>query len=85
MMMNRPLLLSSGPAASAILCGLTALTVLRQVWNMWLAYPEADPLLLDGVFMRDYLRELPLPPRSRVYDFTVSYYAQYSVLSFSYA
>ena len=82
--MNRPRLLSSAPAALAILCGLTALMVLRQVGSTALAYPDADRLLLDGVFMLDFMRELPLWPPSRVYDFTASYYAQYPGLSIGY-
>jgi 4-amino-4-deoxy-L-arabinose transferase-like glycosyltransferase len=82
--MNRPRFLSSAALALAILAALTALIVLRQVGNNALAYPDADRLLLDGVFMLDFMREMPVWPPRRIYDFTVNYYAQYPGLSIGY-
>jgi 4-amino-4-deoxy-L-arabinose transferase-like glycosyltransferase len=82
--MNRPRFLSSAALALAILAALTALMVLRQVGNTALAYPDADRLLLDGVFMLDFIREMPVWPPRRIYDFTVNYYAQYPGLSIGY-
>lgn len=50
---------------------------------MALAHPDAHRSLLDGLFMLDPPREVPLRPRSRVYTLTIRYYAWDPVLSFS--
>ena len=54
---------------------------IRQLGDPSIGYPDADRFLMDGVFMLDFLRDMPL---SRVYDYTVHYYAQYPALSVGY-
>lgn len=59
-----------------------ALIVLtRQLMNDSLGYPDADRILMDGVFLHDFLRDLPL---DHIYDYTVTYFAQYPALSIGY-
>jgi hypothetical protein len=62
---------------------LVAITILltRQFWNPHLGYPDADRILMDGVFIHDFLRDLPL---TNIYDYTINYYAQYPALSIGY-
>lgn len=60
---------------------LTALLLLRELGNPALGYPDADRLLMDGVFLLDFLRALPF---DRVIEFTKAYYAQYPALSIGY-
>lgn len=55
--------------------------LLRQIGNPHLGYPDADRLLMDGVFILDFLKEMPL---TRIYDYTINYYAQYPALSIGY-
>jgi hypothetical protein len=49
--------------------------------NDSLGYPDADRILMDGVFLHDFLRDLPL---DHIYDYTVTYFAQYPALSIGY-
>lgn len=60
---------------------LAAVLLLRELGNSALGYPDADRLLMDGVFLLDFLRALPF---DRVIDFTKAYYAQYPALSIGY-
>jgi len=55
--------------------------LMRGLGNPSLNYADADRILMDGVFLHDFLRELPL---NRIYEFTISYYAQYPALSIGY-
>lgn len=55
--------------------------LLRGINDISYGYPDADRFLLDGVFILDFLRDLPI---TRVYDFTIRYYAQYPGLSIGY-
>jgi len=67
----------------ALLTVLTVMIVLmsRQIGNPHISFPDADRLMMDGVFILDFLRDLPL---TRIYDYTVNYYAQYPGLSIGY-
>jgi len=65
------------PIALAVM----AVLMLRQIGNPDLGYPDADRLMLDGVFILDFLRDLPL---TRIYDYAINYYAQYPGLSIGY-
>jgi hypothetical protein len=65
----------------AALVGIAALTLLRQLTNDALGYPDADRILMDGVFFRDFLVDLPL---SHPYDYVVNYFGQYPALSIGY-
>lgn len=58
-----------------------SLLLLRGLGDASLGYPDADRLLMDGVFVLDFLRAMPL---DRVIDFTKEYYAQYPALSIGY-
>ena len=62
-------------------CIVLAILLLRDIGNSSIGYPDADRFLMDGVFSLDFLREMPL---TRIYDFTVRYYAQYPALSLGY-
>lgn len=55
--------------------------LLREIGNNSLGYPDADRLLMDGVFILDFLKDMPL---TRLYDYTINYYAQYPALSIGY-
>lgn len=55
--------------------------ITRQFTNTALGYPDADRLLMDGVFIHDLLQDLPL---TRIYDYTIRYYGQYPALSIGY-
>jgi hypothetical protein len=67
----------------ALLIVLVAIAILltRQLGNPHLGYPDADRILMDGVFIHDFLRDLPL---TNIYDYTINYYAQYPALSIGY-
>ena len=58
-----------------------SILLLRGIGNHNLIYPDADRILMDGVFIHDFLRELPL---REVYQYTADYYAQYPALSIGY-
>ena len=62
-------------------CIVLAILLLRDIGNASIGYPDADRFLMDGVFLLDFLREMPL---TRIYDFTIRYYAQYPALSVGY-
>jgi len=55
--------------------------LLRDIGNVSLAYPDADRILMDGVFIHDFLKDLPL---THIYQYTIEYYAQYPALSIGY-
>jgi hypothetical protein len=68
----------------SVLIGLLAvasLTLLRQLTNNALGYPDADRILMDGVFFRDFLVDLPL---LKPYDYIINYFGQYPALSIGY-
>lgn len=60
---------------------IVATVSLRGIGNPNLGYPDADRILMDGVFLLDLLRDLPL---TRIYDYTVNYFGQYPALSIGY-
>ncbi|MHB8916049.1 MAG: ArnT family glycosyltransferase [Thiobacillus sp.] len=62
-------------------CVVFAIVLLRDIGNSSIGYPDADRFMMDGVFILDFLREMPL---TRIYDFTIRYYAQYPALSVGY-
>lgn len=53
----------------------------RRLFDPSILQYDADRIRMDGVFLLDFLRALPL---DRVYEFTTRYYAQYPVLSIGY-
>jgi hypothetical protein len=63
------------------IAGVAALVLLRQFANQALGYPDADRILMDGVFFRDFFVDLPL---LHPYDYVTSYYGQYPALSIGY-
>lgn len=82
---NESRLSSRRPLAElAIIAGLVAiaaLTLLRQLFNDALGYPDADRILMDGVFFRDFLVDLPL---LQPYHYIINYFGQYPALSIGY-
>jgi len=58
-----------------------SILLLRGIGNPNHIYPDADRQLMDGVFILDFMREMPV---SEIYEFTVDYYAQYPALSIGY-
>ncbi|NOQ64209.1 MAG: glycosyltransferase [Methyloprofundus sp.] len=60
---------------------LIAFLLLRGLGNDSLGYPDADRILMDGVFVHDFLRDMPL---LHIYDYTIHYFAQYPALSIGY-
>lgn len=64
-----------------LLWAVVSVLLLRGLGDPSLGYPDADRLLMDGVFVLDFLRAMPL---DRVVDFTKEYYAQYPALSIGY-
>jgi len=62
---------------------LAAMTIilLREIGNPSLGYPDADRILMDGVFILDFLKDFPV---DRIYDYTVEYFGQYPALSIGY-
>ncbi|MDD5578647.1 MAG: glycosyltransferase family 39 protein [Methylobacter sp.] len=54
---------------------------LRQIGNSSLGYPDADRILMDGVFILDFLRDFPI---TGIYDYTINYFGQYPALSIGY-
>jgi hypothetical protein len=64
-----------------VIIGVAALILLRQLTDPSLGYPDADRLLMDGVFFRDFFVDLPL---LHPYDYVTSYYGQYPALSIGY-
>ncbi len=54
---------------------------LRQITNTSLGYPDADRILMDGVFILDFLHDFPI---THIYDYTINYYGQYPALSIGY-
>ncbi len=53
----------------------------RGILDSSLGYPDADRILMDGVFIHDFLHDIPL---SDIYGYTISYYGQYPALSIGY-
>ncbi len=53
----------------------------RQLFDPSVGYPDADRTLMDGVFIADFLRDLPL---FNPVEYTLTYYAQYPALSIGY-
>ncbi len=80
MQFTRQDIISPGISLFIILSVLSVL-VTRELGNPHLGYPDADRILMDGVFIHDFLRDLPL---TGIYDYTINYYAQYPALSIGY-
>lgn len=55
--------------------------LLRRIGDTSLGYPDADRILMDGVFFRDFFLDLPLLD---LYDYVTAYYGQYPALSIGY-
>ena len=65
----------------AIVLSVMSVLLMRGIGNPYLGYPDADRILMDGVFVFDFLKDLPI---TRIYDYTVAYYGQYPALSIGY-
>ncbi len=58
-----------------------SILLLRDIGNISLGYPDADRIMMDGVFIHDFLKDFPL---THIYQYTTEYYAQYPALSIGY-
>lgn len=67
--------------AFALIVCVFGLLVLRRLGDSSLGYPDADRILMDGVFFRDFFHDLPL---FDVYGYVTHYFAQYPALSIGY-
>lgn len=65
----------------ASLIALAALILLRGLGNDSLGFPDADRILMDSVFLRDLLVDLPL---ADPIGYTKDYFVQYPALSIGY-
>ncbi len=56
--------------------------LLRRIWDPTISgYADAERHLMDGVFILDFLREMPI---NRINEFTTNYYAKYPAISIGY-
>lgn len=69
------------PIALLIILSLMTFLLLRDIGNNNLGYPDADRILMDGIFLHDFMRDMPF---AHIYDYTVRYFAQYPALSIGY-
>jgi hypothetical protein len=67
--------------AAIIPAAIFILSASRQLFDASVGYPDADRILMDGVFIADFLRDLPL---SNPIEYALTYYAQYPALSIGY-
>jgi putative flippase GtrA len=82
--LTRNYLLSNAKKSWLLISSLALMTILfsRGLFDESIGYPDADRILMDGVFIADYLRSIS--SWSHPVDFTISYYAQYPALSIGY-
>jgi dolichyl-phosphate-mannose-protein mannosyltransferase len=59
----------------------TAILFSRRLGDPSIDVPDSNRIRMDGVFLLDFFRALPL---DRIYEFTARYYAQYPALSIGY-
>lgn len=76
---NRSRLLA--PFGLLIVWCIAAASLLRGLGNSAYQYPDADRILMDGVFLYDFLRDFAF---GHLYQYTLEYYAQYPALSIGY-
>ncbi|MDD2658638.1 MAG: GtrA family protein [Methylococcales bacterium] len=83
-MLSQNNLVSKTKKSWILLSSLALMTILfsRGLFDESIGYPDADRILMDGVFIADYLRSIS--SWSHPLDFAVSYYAQYPALSIGY-
>ncbi|NUN23509.1 MAG: glycosyltransferase, partial [Candidatus Jettenia caeni] len=56
--------------------------LLRGIYDPTVSgFADAERHLMDGAFILDFLREMPI---SNIYDFTTHYYARYPAISIGY-
>ncbi|WP_262689426.1 ArnT family glycosyltransferase [Kordiimonas aestuarii] len=65
----------------ALLATLAATLLLRGLGNNSLGYPDADRILMDGVFLRDTMTDMPF---GNPWTYAQAYFAQYPALSIGY-
>jgi hypothetical protein len=71
----------SGWAWAGAVCLLYAALAARTLADPDVGFPDADRILMDGVFIRDFVLAFPL---SAPLDFALRYFAQYPALSLGY-
>jgi len=60
---------------------LLVLLFTRRLGDTSLGYPDADRILMDGVFLHDFLTAFPI---SNPLEYCLTYYVQYPALSIGY-
>ncbi|WP_333698474.1 ArnT family glycosyltransferase [Kordiimonas lacus] len=68
-------------AMIGMLIVLAAVLMLRSLGNNTIGYPDADRILMDGVFMADVMRDMPL---GDPWGYAQAYFVQYPALSIGY-
>jgi hypothetical protein len=58
-----------------------SILLMRQIDDPSLYYPDSTHHRMDGVFILDFLKEMPI---TKIYEFTVHYYIQYPGLGIGY-
>jgi hypothetical protein len=69
------------PLLVACIIVLYSILILRRLGDTSLGYPDADRILMDGAFFRDFFVDLPLLD---IYGYVTSYFGQYPALSIGY-
>ena len=82
--LTRNYLISHTQKSWILISSLALMTLLfsRGLFDESIGFPDADRILMDGVFIADFLRSIA--SWNHPVDFTVSYYAQYPALSIGY-
>ena len=78
---NRGTLLHRGTLGLLLVWGIGTILLLRRIGDPSLHCCDAAQHLMDGVFMKDFLQEMPI---LNIYEFTSNYYVQYPALAIGY-
>ncbi|WP_417452054.1 ArnT family glycosyltransferase [Kordiimonas sp.] len=76
-----PRILHSQISHLVLLAVFAAILMLRGLGDSSIGYPDADRILMDGVFLRDTMVDMPL---SDPWGYAQAYFAQYPALSIGY-
>jgi hypothetical protein len=64
-----------------LILGIAAVLLMRQIGNPAIVTGDSSHHLMDGIFVLDFLRDMPI---FGIYDYTVNYYIQYPALGIGY-
>jgi len=74
----------SGFVAQVLLLVLACVLSSREMFNENIFFPDADHLMLDGVFIADYVRDIVHNGFTAPMEYAMRYYGQYPALSIGY-